>query len=62
METINYKDEVLKVYPNAVAYIPQFFDTTVVEDKDTGKQLGKGYFHEEAWQNAYNTHIKNQNK
>lgn len=64
MQTINYKEEVLKVYPDAE--ISWYYDDEIEDiiiwgvcgiytDGDFGNE-------DEAWEYVYNTHIKNQNK
>lgn len=59
---INHKEEVLKVYPDAVCnpmYNGDYISEYVVWDK--GNIKGYGGNIKSAWQNAYNN-IKNQNK
>ena len=58
---INYEKEVKKIYPEAYAYIPEYFDVYVVRDKVGGIELASAYFVDAASQSAYETLIK-QNK
>lgn len=67
MATINHKEEVLKVYPDAVCN--HFYNDgmqsapSLYYIKAEGKYLNEysQLTEDLAWQNAYNTHIKNQN-
>lgn len=65
---INHKDEVLKVYPDAVCKRSKlwngYFANQIYINYSSKKRtfLEEGNNENEAWQNAYNTHIKNQNK
>jgi len=71
---INHKEEVLKVYPDAVCTRrygynemgkrTKVFTFAIHENKTQHNFFSKYWFDtsNEAWQSAYNTHIKNQNK
>lgn len=66
MATINYKDEVLKVYPDAKIMVSVMGNliaivSDIALDKYDLWELGSADTENEAWQNAYNN-IKNQNK
>ncbi len=55
---MNYEEQVKKVYPKAYSRMPAFFDIMVITDPETKKELGTGYFANEAWQSAYEKLLK----
>lgn len=66
MQTINHKEEVLKVYPDAEIMVTTYCSligivSDIALDKYDLWELGSADTENDAWQNAYNN-IKNQNQ
>jgi len=50
---INYEEEVRKIHPEAICFMPEYFDIYVVKDKPKGRDVGSAYFKDSAWKDAY---------
>lgn len=59
MTNVNYGEEVMKLYPEAYCYMPDYFDLYIVMSGDAQDiELGSGYNRTYAWEDAYEKLVK----